>query len=210
MTDLQVKFWDALERQRANRAAEEELRKSHRESERQNLIDLQERERHNRATEEINQLMAYASQLQASAAARQARVAEYRAKLEAQRVALEETITSANAAKLRAETILTESKNITERYNQMYSEAKIEESRANTNLANARITSETYSQQESASRTELNQQRAKTEAITRSSQLVNTISSWATLPATIVEGYGDAGRSALGAVNMFKTIKKGS
>lgn len=210
MTDLQVKFWDALERQRANRATEEELRRSHQESERQNLIDLSERERHNRASEEINQLMAYASQLQASAAARQARVAEYRARLEAQRVALEETITSANVAKMRAETILTESKNITERYNQMYSQARIEESRANAALNEARTTSETYSQREMASRTELNQQKAQTEKITRSQQLSNTIASWATLPATIVEGYGDAGWSLARVVNTFKSSKKGS
>ena len=199
MTDLQVKFWEALERQRANR-----------ESERQSMIDLTERERHNRATERINILMAQASQLQASAAARQAQVAELRAQLEQKRVALEEVMTSVNAAKTRAETILTQSKALSESYNQQYSAARIEESRANTDLVKARTTSEVYAQSEAESRTVLNEERAKTERITRSRELVSTINSWATMPASIVEAYGDAGLAFMRVIDPQKYLKKGS
>lgn len=199
MTDLQVKFWEALERQRANR-----------ESERQVRVDLTERERHNRATEKINVLMAQASQLQASAAARQARVAELRADLEQKRVALEEMITSANVAKIRAETLLTESKTLSEAYNQQYSAARIEESLANTDLVKAKTTSEAYAQNEAQSRTELNQERSKTERVTRSRDLSGTIASWASLPASIVETYGDAGVSIMRVINPKEYLKKGS
>lgn len=199
MTDLQVKFWEALERQRANR-----------ESERQNMVDLTERERHNRATERINVLMAQASQLQASAAARQAQVAEFRANLEQKRVALEEVITSANVAKTRAEAILIRSKTLSESYNQRYSEARIEESRANTSLVKAKTTSEAYAQDEAQSRAELNRERSRTERITRSRELAGTISSWAALPASVVEAYGDAGLAFMRVVNPQKYLKKGS
>lgn len=199
MTDLQVRFWEALERQRANR-----------ESERQNMVDLTERERHNRATEKINILMAQASQLQASAAARQAQVAEFRAKLEQKRVALEEVITSANAAKIRAETILTRSKTLSESYNQEYSAARTEESRANTSLVKAKTTSEAYAQDEAQSRAELNRERTKTERIIRSRELAGAITSWSTVPASIVEAYGDAGLAFMRVANPQKYLKKGS
>lgn len=63
---------------------------------------------------------------------------------------------------------------------------------------------------EAQSRTELNQERSATERITRSRELSGTITSWATLPASVVEAYGDAGYAFMRVVDPQKYLKKGS
>lgn len=206
MTDIQVKFWANQEIKRSNLAQESLTRR-----------DLSERERHNLAGERISAAMAAASQAQAAAAMRQAEVAKQMANLQARRVAIEERLESLNAAKLRAEAVYTRSKARSEYYNQLLTQQKTDESAANTEYTQSKTTTESRIQDwysartgESEANTAYLAQKAKTEAVNRSKTLSETITSWASLPASIAGNYGGAARSVFNGVSGWSTmIKKG-
>lgn len=192
MTDIQVKFWANQEVIRSNQAQESLTRR-----------DLSERERHNLISEKISAVLAAASQAQAAAAMRQAEVAQQMADLQARRVAIEERLESLNASKIRAEAVYTRSKTRSEYYNSILTQQKTKESEANTAYLNAKTRTESYmpdwysaKTEQSRSETQLTYSKAKTEAVTRSQKLTETITSWASLPASILGNYGEAAKSA--------------
>lgn len=209
MTDIQVRFWANQEVMRSNQAQEALTRK-----------DLSERERHNLVSEKISAVLAAASQAQAAAAMRQAEVAQQMADLQARRVAIEERLESLNAAKLTAESVYTRSKTRSEYYNMLLTQEKMKETAANTSYLKSQTRTEEKIQDWYTARTEqtkseaqLNIERAKTESIARSQKLTETITSWATLPASIVESYGRAAQSSSDGVAgwiMPRTKKGGS
>lgn len=209
MTDIQVRFWANQEVMRSNQAQEALTRK-----------DLSERERHNLVSEKISAVLAAASQAQAAAAMRQAEVAQQMADLQARRVAIEERLESLNAAKLTAESVYTRSKTRSEYYNMLLTQEKAKETAANTSYLKSQTRTEGKIQDWYTARTEqtksearLNIERAKTESIARSQKLTETITSWATLPASIVESYGRAAQSSSDGVAgwvMPRTKKGGS
>lgn len=182
MTDIQVKFWANQEIMRSNQAQEALTRR-----------DLSERERHNLISEKISAILASASQTQAAAAMRQAEVAQQMADLQARKVAIEERLESLNAAKITAETVYTRSKTRSEYYNMLLNKQKVAESEANTSYLNSKT-------EQTKSEARLNIERAKTEAIVRSQKLTETITSWATLPASIIDSYGKAAQSSADGV----------
>lgn len=195
MTDIQVKFWANQEIMRSNQAQEALTRR-----------DLSERERHNLVSEKISAVLAAASQTQAAAAMRQAEVAQQMADLQARRVAIEERLESLNAAKLTAESVYTRSKTRSEYYNMLLTQQKTKESAAQASYLEAETA-------QSKSDAKLAFERAKTEAITRSQKLTETITSWATLPASIIDSYGRAAQSSadgLAGWVMPRTKKGGS
>nr|AVD54043.1 ORF1 [Macaque picobirnavirus 11] len=209
MTDIQIKFWANQEVMRSNRAQEDLTKR-----------DLSERERHNLISEKISAAMAAASQVQAAAAARQAEIAKELADLQARRVAIEERLESLNAAKIRAETVYTRSKTRSEYYDMLLTQQKTDEARANTSYLESKTRTESFIQpwyesriNQSKSETELNYEKAKTEAILRSQKLVDSISSWASLPATVLGNYGEAAKSTSDGIAgwiMPKSTKGGS
>lgn len=149
MTDIQIKFWQTVELQRANRAAEEEKRRANvaqeHETHRTNVThesltqrDIAERERHNRASEDIERLRAQISAVQANAAARQAAVAEKLAYLNSQRYELEKTLNAAQVNKITAEQYKLRAETSLARSQQYLNEGKLQESYANRALTEAK------------------------------------------------------------------------
>lgn len=143
MTDIQIKFWQTVEAQRANRAAEEERLRSNRAQESLTQRDIAERERHNQASEDIERLRAQISAVQANAAARQAAVSERLAELNAMRYQLESTLNKAQVAKTYAERYKALTDASLARSNQSLNEAKTQESNAKTAYTKAQTTGQT-------------------------------------------------------------------
>lgn len=132
MTDIQIKFWQNYEAQRANRAAEEERYRSNTAQERQKVNELIESKRHNEAQEEINRLQAQIAGVHAHAAQRQAAVQERLAQLNAMRYGLEETLNNAQVAKTYAEQARIASETSLNRSRQYLVEQQTRESAAKT------------------------------------------------------------------------------
>lgn len=204
MTDIQVKFWANQEAMRSNRVQEALTSR-----------DLSERERHNLVSERISAAMAAASQTQAAAAMRQAEVAKKMAELQARRVAIEERLESLNAAKLNAEAVYTRSKARSEYYNQLLTQQKTSETAANTEYLRSKTTTESkmqdwYSARTSESRanTVLAYAKGTSEVIGSGKMLSETITSWNSMPASIITNYGKAAEALANGVSSWITMNK--